>query len=82
MTGDEQAAPYRSGGLTYARLLPRAYSMGLLVKTVHPLQRDVLAPGHGNPHSPDEGLPVASYLAALRVLTEYVMTISDYLVNE
>ena len=82
VTGEGNAVANRSGGGTYARHLPRAFSMGLAVNTVRPLQRDVLRPGHGDPHCPDEGLPVASYLAALRVLTEYVMTVSDFLANE
>lgn len=82
LTGDEEAAPYYSGGWTYAHHLPRAFSMGLVVKSVRPLQGDVLPGGHGHPHMPDEGLPIDSFLAAMRVLTEYAVTASDFLKNE
>lgn len=81
VTGDEQAAPYRSGGLTYARHLSHAFSMGLVVNSVRPLQDDVLSGGHGHPHAPDEGLPIDSFLAAMRVLAEYVTTASGFLAN-
>ena len=82
VTGDEGAKPYYSGGGTYARCLPRAFSVGLAVPTVGMEARAVLPAGHGDAHSPDECIPEASYLAALRVLTEYVVTASDILTNE
>ncbi|MBO7761402.1 MAG: Sapep family Mn(2+)-dependent dipeptidase [Clostridia bacterium] len=82
ITGEVEARPYYSGGGTYARCLPRAFSVGLGVPTVGAEARAVLPAGHGGAHGPDECLPEDSYLAALRVLTEYVLTAADVLRNE
>ncbi len=78
----DSAAPYYSGGGTYARHLPRAFSMGLSVPGVGALPEEVLGAGHGQIHGADEAISVDSFLAALRVLSEYVTTCAEYMKNE
>jgi succinyl-diaminopimelate desuccinylase len=82
LTGDAAAKPYYSGGGTYAKCLPRAFSIGLTVPGVGVRPADLLPAGHGSVHSPDECIPVDAYLAAVRVLTEYALTASSILENE
>lgn len=82
VTGIADAAPYRSGGGTYARLLPRAFSVGLTVPGLSPSPEAVFGEGHGSAHAPDECLGIDGYLAAVRVLAEYVVTVDGYLRNE
>ncbi len=76
------ASPYRSGGGTYARHLPRAFSMGLSVPGVGALPEEILGKGHGMIHGPDEAISIDSFLAALRVLYEYAVTCAEYIKNE
>lgn len=82
VTGLADAAPYRSGGGTYARCLPRAFSVGLVVPGCSPSPASLFGKGHGDPHTPDEALGIAAYLRALCVLTEYVITACEFLKNE
>ncbi len=82
LTGEAEAVPYRSGGGTYARHLPRAYSVGLSVPSVGPSPDCLAALGYGGAHERDECLPIASYLASLRVLTEFVLLASENDENE
>lgn len=82
VTGIADAAPYRSGGGTYARLLPRAFSIGLTVPGLSPSPETVFGEGHGSVHAPDEAIGIDGYLAALRVLAEYVVTVDGFLKNE
>lgn len=76
------AVPYRSGGATYARHLPTAFSIGLSVPGVGPCLAEILGEGHGSCHQADEALSIETHLAALRVLYEFVVEAVDYLKNE
>ena len=76
------AVPFRSGGGTYARHLPNAFSHGLIMRSLCPSIVDILGKGHGSAHGPDECLPVDAYLAAIRVLIGFAETVSDFLINE
>ena len=82
LTGVTDAKPYRSGGGTYARHLPRAFSHGLTVPGIGPSPAAILGEGHGDPHRPDECIPVESYLAAMRILIEYAQVAADFVNNE
>ena len=82
LTGETEAVPYRSGGGTYARHLPRAYSVGLSVPSVGPSCSELAALGYGGAHEKDECLPIDSYLASLRILTEFVLLAAEGDINE
>ncbi len=81
VTGDELPL-YRSGGGTYARCLPRAYSF-CVKYAPRGQERTVDIPdGHGNVHSPDECVVVDELLLGMRILAEYTLTAVDILLNE
>ncbi len=82
VTGLADASAYRSGGGTYARCLPRAFSVGLVIPGLSPSPAVLFGKGHGDPHTPDEALGISAYLAALRVLAEYIVTADAFLKNE
>ncbi len=83
LTGDEVAVPFRSGGGTYARHLPRAYSFGVMAAVEGCSPREKLAAlGYGGAHQGDEGVLVDEYLVAVRVMAEYVRISADVLRNE
>ena len=79
LSGDAKARPYRSMGGTYARYLPNAYSVGAACGGIRP---DEIPEGHGGAHAPDEYITEDSFLAALRIITEYVTTSASFLRNE
>ncbi|MBQ2719232.1 MAG: hypothetical protein IJF73_04105, partial [Clostridia bacterium] len=82
VTGKEDATPYRSGGGTYARCLPRAYSCGLLYREAGVPAPLALPAGHGGPHMPDEYVFGEELVRGTRILTEYLLTAAEYLKNE
>jgi acetylornithine deacetylase/succinyl-diaminopimelate desuccinylase-like protein len=78
LTGNTAAVPYRSFGGTYARHLPSAYSVGTSFGSCRPAE---IPEGHGGAHAPDEYVTEDAFLAALRILAEYVTTAADFLRN-
>ncbi|MBR7094771.1 MAG: Sapep family Mn(2+)-dependent dipeptidase [Clostridia bacterium] len=82
LTGDTAATPYRSGGGTYARCLPRAYSCGLLYRETGDASPLALPAGHGDPHTPDEYVSGEELVRGTRILAEYLLTAAAYLANE
>ncbi len=78
LTGNAAAVPYRSFGGTYARHLPSAYSVGTSFGSCRPAE---IPEGHGGAHAPDEYVTEDAFLAALRILVEYVTTAADFLRN-
>lgn len=79
ITGSE-GRPYRSGGGTYAKHLPNAYSVGVLYRPegeCHPL----IPEKHGGAHAPDEFVRVGAFLDSLRILMEYITTADASLNN-
>lgn len=79
ITGNE-ARPYRSGGGTYAKHLPNAYSVGVLYHPegeCHPL----IPEKHGGAHAPDEFIRVGAFLDSLRILMEYITAVDAVLNN-
>ena len=79
LSGNAEAKPYRSFGGTYARHLPAAYSVGTCFGRVRPAE---IPAGHGGAHAPDEYITEDSFLAALRILMEFVTTAADFLKDE
>ena len=80
ITGDDQARPYRSGGGTYAKYLPNAYSVGVLYRPEGEAHR-LVPEKHGGAHAPDEFIRVGAFLDSLRILMEYITTLDGILNN-
>ena len=67
ISGDEKAKPYYSGGGTYARHLPNAFSVGCAVPY---LQGDLAFPaGHGEAHQSDECIFVDALIESAVMIT-------------
>ncbi len=81
VTGDA-LPPYRSGGGTYARCLPRAYSFCVQYAPKGEAAEVDVPKGHGAPHTPDEYIVVDDLLLGMRILTEYTLTSAEILSNE
>ena len=80
ITENADVRPYRSGGGTYAKHLPNAYSVGVLYRPEG--ERHALIPEkHGGAHAPDEFIRVGAFLDSLRVLMEYITTADGVLQN-
>ena len=78
VTGNTELRPYRSGGGTYAKHLPNAYSVGEHYSPGVP-RPDYIPENHGGAHAPDEYITAQSLLDSLRILTEYVTTVDGVL---
>ncbi len=67
-----KAEAVTSGGGTYSRVLPRAYSVGdrLYSTTPHKLPK-----GHGSPHQPDEFVPISALLDQIAIIAETVVAL-------
>lgn len=81
VTGDTLPA-YRSGGGTYARCLPRAYSFCARYAPKGEECAIVLPEGHGGEHAPDEYVVIDELLLGMRILAEYTLTVSEILSHE
>lgn len=80
VTGNTALRPFRSGGGTYARHLPNAYSVG--EHYAPDASKPAFIPeNHGGAHAPDEYITAQSLLDSLRILTEYITTADAVLNN-
>ena len=75
MAGDH-AEPFVMGGGTYARKLPHAFAfrMGLPGDSVH---HELLPPGHGSAHEPDEVLKLESLWKAMNIFAASLLALND-----
>ena len=80
VTGNTELRPYRSGGGTYAKHLPNAYSVGEHYSPGVP-RPDFIPENHGGAHSPDEYITASSLTDSLRILMEYITTVDAVLNN-
>ena len=80
VTGNTELRPYRSGGGTYAKHLPNAYSVGEHYSPGVP-RPDFIPENHGGAHAPDEYITASSLLDSLRILMEYITTVDGFLNN-
>ena len=76
-TGNTVLRPYRSGGGTYAKHLPNAYSVGEHYSPGVP-RPDFIPENHGGAHAPDEYITASSLLDSLRILMEYITTVDGF----
>lgn len=70
--------PYTMGGGTYARRLPNAFGFGIgnMPKKRKP-EEDLLPPGHGNAHGPDEVLDCERLAEAMKIYVMGLLALSD-----
>ncbi|HJD32246.1 MAG TPA: Sapep family Mn(2+)-dependent dipeptidase [Candidatus Eisenbergiella stercorigallinarum] len=73
-----QLEPYTMGGGTYARKLPDAFGFGIgnMPEKRKP-EMDLLQPGHGNAHGPDEVLDCERLTEALKIYVMGLLALSD-----
>ncbi len=78
-TGETAAAPYYSGGGTYARHLLNAYSIGLLYEKSGEEKTFPLPAGHGGAHQADECIGEDAYLYGIRLLVLMLLALDEAL---
>lgn len=62
------AAPFTTGGGTYARRLPCAFAAGLGIPDVKSKIPAHFPPGHGGAHQPDEALEIEPFFLGVKLL--------------
>ena len=77
----QKAESYVMGGGTYARKLPNAfvYGLGGIAESEEDkaLRSQILTPGHGGAHEPDEILNLNSYFTGLKVFARAMIALND-----
>jgi len=77
----ETSESYVMGGGTYARKLPNAiaYGLGGIKETQEEreLRKELILPGHGGAHEPDEILNVRTYLEGIKVYARAMIALNE-----